>query len=356
MKKKVHFVTGSLAGGGAERVLILLAGGLQDKRYNVSIISFSDPDEYSYDKRINRIRLHHGKIINHTISRFLQLLKYYRKKNNRPDIIISFLPPVSFVTILIAKIYNIKIIVSEHINHLQIGTKRDRFTRKYLYRFADITTVLTKFDVPYYKKYRAQVYVMPNPCSFEIQTDLNYERENSIIAIGNLDRFHHKGFDNLISLISPILKKNPTWNLKIIGSGEQGMELLRNLVNKNQIGNQVTFTGFRKDIKEIMKISEIFILPSRFEGLPMVLIEAISQGMICLAYDCKTGPSDIIISGKNGILVEDQNIIQMQNELEKLIHNKELRNTIRTNTIKSIGRFSIDNIICQWELLISKIV
>src|SRR5690606_39054963 len=122
------------------------------------------------------------------------------------------------------------------------------------------------------------------------------------------------------------------------GGGENGMKYLKALVKKYDIENQVTFTGFRKDVKTLMQESEIFILPSRFEGLPMVLLEAMSQGMACIAYDCKTGSSDIIEHNINGLLIEDQKIIAMQLGLEKLIQDKQFRKKLGSNAQKSIDR------------------
>tara|TARA_R110002049_G_scaffold197763_1_gene367830 strand:- start:6450 stop:7523 length:1074 start_codon:yes stop_codon:yes gene_type:complete len=355
MKIKIDFITASLTGGGAERVLILLANEVVKKSDKVSILTFGGTDSYEYDKNINRIKLHGGNIKNHTLRRFSQLYKYYKKKENRPDVIISFLPSVSFVAILIARIFKIKIIVSEHINHLQIGPLRDQFTRKYLYRLANFTTVLTKFDIDYYQKYNANVVVMPNPCTFSALADNNHAKENSIIAVGNLDRYHHKGFDNLITIVTPILKKHPTWDLKIVGEGETGMNHLLQLAIKSNIENRISFLGFRSDVKDILKNSEIFILSSRFEGLPMVLMEAMSQGMACIAYNCKTGPSDILTHRENGLLIDDQNIVEMQESLELLITDRDLRKNLSNNAISSLERFSMKTIITKWEELFDKI-
>jgi len=356
MKNKIDFITASLTGGGAERVLILLANELVLKDNNVNIITFGGTDSYEYDNNINRIQLHDGTIKNHTLRRFFQLYKFYKKKENRPNTIISFLPSVSFVAILVAKIFKIKIIVSEHINHLQVGSIRDQFTRKYLYRLANFTTVLTKFDIDYYQKHRANVVVMPNPCTFKVLKTNEHLREKSIVAVGNLDRYHHKGFDNLITIVAPILQKNPSWNLKIVGEGDTGMNYLQDLARKNNIEDQIIFLGFRNDVQDIMKKAEIFILSSRFEGLPMVIMEALSQGMACIAYDCKTGPSDIIVNGTNGLLIEDQNIVAMQESLGLLINNKKLRKELSDNALTSLDRFSMQTIITKWEELFAKIL
>src|SRR5690606_31234204 len=111
----------------------------------------------------------------------------------------------------------------------------------------------------------------------------------------------------------PIFRDHKEWVLKVVGGGDKGLDYLNQLAVKYSIKNQIIFTGFRKDVNSIMRESEIFILSSRFEGLPMVLLEAMSQGMACIAYDCKTGPADIIEHGKNGLLINDQDIKAMQN-------------------------------------------
>jgi glycosyltransferase involved in cell wall biosynthesis len=349
----IHFITGSLRGGGAERVLILLANKFIEK-YEVTIVTFKGDDAFTPSKEITRVKLHSGTIKNHTLRRFFHLLNFYKVKENRPDLIISFMPPISFVSILIAKRFKLNIIVSEHINHLKKGSLRDQFTRKYLYKFANFTTVLTQFDVDYYNKYGAKVVVMPNPCTYQNLKE-TVKRNKNIIAVGNLDRYHHKGFDNLIKLSAPILKSQNDWKLIIIGSGDEGLNILSHLAHKYDIQNKVVFTGFRNDIKEIMKQSEIFILPSRFEGLPMVLLEAMSQGMACIAYDCKTGPSDIIINEINGLLIEDQNMSSMQNGLIKLIEDSSLRDRLSFNAVKSVEKYSINNIGKMWDNLFQRL-
>jgi glycosyltransferase involved in cell wall biosynthesis len=233
------------------------------------------------------------------------------------------------------------------------------FTKKILYRKADLLTVLTAFDINYYKKHGANVMVMPNPCTFK-PIDLKKEqfnsREKTILAVGNLDRYHHKGLDNLIPLVAPILKTNLDWKLKIVGGGEKGLIFLTKIVKQHNLENQIIFTGFQNNISEIMLKSSIFILPSRFEGLPMVLLEAMSQGMACIAYDCKTGPSDIITNNQNGILVSDQNTEEMGKNLLKLMKDDALRYSLSENGVKSLERYNINKIMKDYEIIIDKII
>lgn len=353
---KLDFIITSLNGGGAERVMVILANNFAKIGYEVKLITFygkPDGDAYSLHHNVKRIELHGGKFKNHKIRSLNNLYQFYKKKENRPDIIISFLIFTNLISILVAKLHNIRIISSEHINHLEGEQPMylTKFTRNLVYRMSDIVTVLTKFDVEYYKKRKANVVVMPNPCSFVPIKENNHARDKEILAVGSLDRYHHKGFDNLIELITPVLKANPEWILKIIGGGDKGRFYLESLIKESNIEKQIVFTGFQNNVSEHMKKGSIFILSSRFEGLPMVLLEAMSQGMTCIAYNCKTGPSDIITHSSNGILVEDQNKSEMQKELLNLMNNRDLRASLSKNAINSLSSFSLDEITNKWENL-----
>lgn len=356
---KIDFIISDLLGGGAQRVMVILANHFAKKGYDISIITFGgEKDEFEINPLIKRIKLHKSKIKIRRIGALVNLLKYYKAKKNRPAIIISFITLMNLISIIVAKVYSIKIIISEHNSHLQAQRPKllTHATRKLFYRHADFVTVLTSYDIDFYKKLKSNVVVMPNPCSFMPVEKSKKQREKVILAAGNLDRYHHKGFDNLISLIEPILKSNPDWILKIIGGGDTGKSYLKNIAENSDITKQVVFAGFQSNVAEIMNNSEIFILSSRYEGLPMVLLEAMSQGMACIAYDCKTGPSDIITNEVNGLLIEDQNIPSMQNGLKKLISDELLRDKLKANAIKSLDNYSIKSIEERWEKLFNELL
>ena len=351
---KIHFVIGDLGGGGAQRVMAILANDFAQKGHDISIITLYDNeggDAYEIDDKIKRVELQEGRIKNRKLRAFFNLTSFYRPKINRPDVIISFLSLINLIAILVAKIYGIKIIASEHNNHLQPTEPKNltHFTWNYIYRWANKITVLTAFDLGFYKNRKADVVVMPNPRTFMPNfSAVDHAKSKTILAVGNLNRYHHKGFDNLIPLIEPVLKENPDWKLKILGGGDKGAEFLKSLAEAGNVNDQIIFAGFQSNVGEHMLDASIFVLPSRFEGLPMVLLEAMAQGMACIAYDCKTGPSDIIEDGVNGILIEDQNLMEMQNGLKLLIENEELRKKVSIKAINSLERFSIETISTKW--------
>ncbi len=358
---KIDFIMSSLGGGGAERVLALMVNSLaKNRKYEITVITlYKSTEVYDLDPIVKRVQIKENKLIpNLTVSSIVNLFRHYKNKSHRPDFMVSFMTTTNFISIIVAKLFSIKIIAQEHISHVGSGQKKNiitDITRKHLYKKADVLTVLTSFDVPYYKKLGAEVYVMPNPCSFNAITENYHQRDKTILAVGSLNRFHHKGFDTLINLMVPIFNKYPDWRLKIAGSGEDGLKYLTELAKKNNILDKIIFTGFITNISDLMHESSIFILSSRYEGLPMVLLEALSQGMACISFDCVTGPSDIINNYENGLLIEDQNIEKMQQGLYDLIDNEKLRNKLANEGIKSLNKFDIVAITERYEALFNKL-
>jgi glycosyltransferase involved in cell wall biosynthesis len=325
--------------------------------YNIRVITFMGGDAYNLDERIIRLRFHNRKIYRNVIlTCFVGLLKFYSKKENRPDIVNPHIGIMGLPTIPIARLYNIKIIVSEHFNHVY---QEQNILRKilwnYLYKRADSITILTNFDLPFFSKKNKKTVVMENPCSFDVlNANIKY-RDLTILAIGSLNRYVHKGFDTLIKVVSKVLPQFPDWNLKIIGEGDMGKKYLENIANEFNVSEQIQFLGYRSDVKEIMSTSEIFILSSRYEGLPMVLLEALSQKMACISFDCITGPSEIIQNNINGLLVEDQNMEEMTLKLTELITNESLRRKLQKNAPNALDKYSIEKVGKKWMKLFEEI-
>jgi glycosyltransferase involved in cell wall biosynthesis len=355
---RIDFVINAIRGGGAERVLAALSEVFLKKGHQVKIISFEAiSDQYPMNPSIQRIKLSKQVLPTAKASNLWNLYKYYKVKTNRPDVVISFLSLNNLISILVCKYLGIPVIVSEHHNHLHVDNPKwlTKFTWKRIYRYANWVTVLTKYDEPFFKKYKCNVYVMPNPCSFPISEEVERPREKTVIAIGKLNRYHHKGFDNLIEIMSKVLPEKKDWHLKIVGDGENGLKYLKELVKNKGIEDQVEFAGFRKDVKSLLEKSSIFILPSRYEGLPMVLLEAMSQGTTCIAYDCITGPSEIIDNRQNGLLIANQDKQQMSEGLYELMTDSSLRLKLSRNGLTSLDRFDIETIYTKWAELLNSL-
>jgi len=356
---KIDFLINKMEAGGAERVVSILANYLTEKQHEVRIITFQGTDSYELHPNVKRVRLHKHPFFRSVVfNGFFSLLHFYRKKANRPDIMSSHIHFLGYMTIPISKLYGINLIVSEHSNHIAGNTFAHKILWNVLYRLPDAVTILTRFDLEFFSTKNKRVIVMPNPCPFEVivaKNALNHRRKE-ILAIGNLDRYQIKGFDNLIPIAAKVLKQNPDWRLQIIGGGESGTVILKKMIAEYDMSGQIFLLGLQNNIKERLSKTEIFILPSRYEGLPMALLEAMSQGAGCIAYNCVSGPSDIIIDKENGLLIENQNSDEMASKLHELMNNTELRDKFHEQAPKSMERFSISVIGAKWESLIKEIL
>ena len=354
---KIDFLISKMTDGGAQRVISLIANYLDEQGHQIRVISFTGGDQYPLNETIERVKLHNQPLLKSVVfSGFFSLLSFYRKKKNRPDIMNSHIDLLGYMTIPIAKIYGIKIVVSEHNNYLSRYTYQERFLWTFMYPLVNAVTILTSFDLAYFSKKNKSVEIMPNPCSFETIAAANhFVRKKTIVAIGQLNRYHHKGFDNMLHIAKAVGEQHPDWTFKIVGAGDNGRAHLEELAQELKLTN-VEFTGYRTDIKNILATAEIFMMPSRFEGLPMTLLEAMSQGAACISYNCVSGPSDIIVDGQNGLLIEDQNKSAMVDGLFRLIANTELRTSFQHQAPLALEKFSMANVGDKWNTLFKEVL
>lgn len=274
----------------------------------------------------------------------------------RPDLITSFSTTMNLVCILISKISRIKVLCCEHNNYyFNFNNIVNKLTKTFFYKFSDHLTVLTQRDLRLYTTIKSnKISVLENPIVNNKPTNNSHDKQNIILAVGNYSRYYHKGFDNLIKIFSNIHEIIPDYELYIIGGGDN--KTLRNLCFDYGVESKVVFTGLTKNIDQYYRISKLFVLTSRFEGFPMVLLEAMSNGLPCIAYDCFTGPSEIITNNKDGILIEDQNITKFENSVLNLIKDNSKLNELSKNALKRSQDFMVDKIIIKWEKIINKLI
>lgn len=360
--KRIFFITSSLSSGGAERVMAVLANRLSEIGYNTTIISKAHiPPFYEIKNRVKLVFLPPKINYNNKVSTFFgrcilnrNIYKYL--KNEKPDIVISFSTTTNGSMILICRLLKLFVIASEHNNYkVNLKSLPIWLIKRHIYPHATYLTVLTERDkIEYYGKYMKNVIVMPNPLPLQPIDKINLRhRKELILAVGNLSRWRHKGFDKLLVIFSKIEKKYSNWQLFIAGAGDPTW-LKKEIKNLN-LENRVILLGAVKDIQSLMLRSSIFAMTSRWEGLPMVLIEAMSQGMACIAFDCFTGPGDIIKNGSDGILIEDQNIDLFVNKLSALIEKKELRLKLGLNAVETSRKYFPEKILQKWFSLFEKI-
>lgn len=361
---KLLFFIQSLVGGGAERVMTILCNKLVKRGYEIYLaadLSFPIAYEINPDIKLLDLKIPNEK---NALSRQYHLLKNIRKiaKEVKPDIMISFVWAMNGKVIIATKGLKIPLIVSEHCPFYNNRDRKKPLPYEALMRYhvnkgADLVTVLTKYDYDFLGKKMDHRIVMHNPLTFDVkeQTLLNKTRKKTILGVGNVDRWHHKGFDYLIEIWAGIAKKYPDWNLEIAGGGrKESFEYLKDIAKKLGVIDSVVFLGFRNDIDKILEESSIFALTSRHEGLPMVLLEAMSKGCACISF-WMPGSIEIIKDGVNGIITPEKNILAMQNKLCELIDDESLRQKLSEEGLKSLEKFNPNLIVDKWVKLFSKL-
>ncbi len=189
--------------------------------------------------------------------------------------------------------------------------------------------------------YRDKCFVLPNFTNVNIVPH-RVDSNKTIISVGRL--VEQKDQKTLIKAYAKIKEIYKDWSLKIYGEGPLKMELTE-LCNNLGLYPQDILKGVSKDIKSIYNTSEIFVLPSLFEGFGLTIVEAMSYGLTVVAFDDCEGAKNLIYNGFDGILVNVNNgsrVDALFFELIKLIKNEEKRKILGCEAIKKVASFSIE--------------
>jgi glycosyltransferase involved in cell wall biosynthesis len=131
---------------------------------------------------------------------------------------------------------------------------------------------------------------------------------------------------------------------------------LENIISSFDLNGKVTLVGQVGNVVDWYKKAEIFVLSSRYEGFPNVLLEAMSSGCACIAFNCETGPSDIVQHEHNGILVHNGDIDSLYKAIKMLIIDERKRNILSYNATKIIDFYSEEKIVSEWSNLFNEVI
>ena len=308
--KKIVFFTGSLNGsGGTERVSTIIANQLSEIGYTVQFLSLHDGDspffKVNNDIKINT--LFNEKIcFKKNYYKVIYKLREYLKKNEI-DVIINVDTLLSLYSLVACIRLNIRNISWEHFNFINdLGLKLRKLSR-YISAYAcDDVVTLTDMDKGYWLKntiHKANIVRISNPSSYELSNSRCKVNAKIVLSAGRLT--HIKGFDLLLESWALVIKQRQDWTLRIVGSGEEHNSL-KIQAEKLGLGESVQWVSHVDNMAEQYESAALYVMSSRFEGLPMVLLEAISAGLPLVSFDCKTGPREII-DPSCGWLAEDGN-------------------------------------------------
>lgn len=339
---KICFVSAGLEGGGMERSLTNIANYAAGKGYQVTILNLFKTDVFfDLHPDITLIWPDLDRASTHRLQYAARLIPYIRQqlKQVKPDTVLSFGEWFNAYVIMATKFLGIPVFVSDRMGPmLKIGFLLET-TRRIMYRFATgiISQTTTAEKILFQKTGAKNIIVIPNALNV-IDTDTTVKKKQ-IITVGRLSR--EKGQSVLIRAFAAL--ENIDWTLHIVGDGKE-KENLENLALCLGVSKRVYFYGHLKNFNTILGESEIFVLPSLYEGFPNALIEAMSVPLACISSDCVAGPSDIIEHGYNGFLFEPNDEKRLTELLKQLIQDPELRNNLARNAYEVRQELALNKI------------
>lgn len=359
----ILFLIGHIGHGGAENVVATLTSQLAQKGHRITLVTHLKNQFYTVAPEVNLIDVRkweydtfEGKLPVRIFKKIANRFKDYSNikriiREEKPDVTISFLAAWLWQLIFLCK--DTPLICAER-NAMEYPHGRNNFlTKRILYKRAYAVQVMSRYDKAWLRNRYRRVFPMPNPLRFEPLTlekyDSIFANRKNILACG---RIHpQKGFEKLISAFSKIADKYPEWNVDIVGLKESDdyFNSLVKMINGFGLEDRIHFLGPRNDMDAIMQSHSVFCLSSQHEGFPNVLSEAMANGMASVSFDIVTGPSEIIIDGLDGVIVEDQNEDELAEGLSSIMADKGLRYLLGANAIKNIKRFERDKIVDRWE-------
>ena len=360
-KHRICIVSEQLEGGGAERCSAVLSQFFDVNNCEVHHVITIDKIEYEYaGKLLNLGKLKKGSYnLRDRIKRFKVLYQFF-KTNSFDFIIDTRVVNRQFQELLIVKfIYNAPLIVMVHSYMLDLYFPKNQIFANIIYSkakkiIAVSNTIKNKITSQYNYK---QVETIYNPINIdfimeqsEIKIEVHYK---FILAVGNMNT-NVKQFDQLISIYSKSILPNMGVKLLILGDGLLRYNLEQQAYNLN-LKDKVIFKGRIKNPFPYYKLAFFTILTSKNEGFPTVLLESMACKTPVIAYNCLSGPSEIIHNNQNGILVENQNQEQMILAINEMSSNKNLYLHCKNNCLASVEKYSIQNIGNQWLQLFNSL-
>ena len=360
---KILVVIDQLAFGGAGRVCSILVDGLVERGSDVTVCTSTryHPINYKLSEKVQIKEWYDPEPVRHTLmGKFLNMYnrhKYYRRalRDVQPDMIIAFTHYIFFYVRLWTYGYDTPIIASDHTSMGRDLGHFSNFIRHKYYAKADIVTILTNKDSLLLGDKLPNKVIVYNPVTFDGLVQPT-ERRRNIICVGRKDFWSVKGFDRMIQIWSMLASEYPEWVLEIVGPGQKDSEdKLMMIVDKYRLHGRVRFVGEQSDMQTVYTNASIFALPSRVEGFPMVLLEAMSQGCACVSFSMQGAIKEIINDGLDGSIVADDDISGFAEKLKELIEDDVRRESYSTNAMKNVQRFSKNRFIDRWEELIKRL-
>jgi glycosyltransferase involved in cell wall biosynthesis len=359
---RLAFVISALSSGGAERVLVSLVKGLSARGHRITVVTVygRELDFFQLPAGVDRVALGLGEDtvglwakLSANFRRFLALRRAIRAA--KPDAVISFLARTNVLALVAAAGLAVPVIVAEHTDPFREPLARswERLRRITYRRAARVVSVSEAIDRYFDWIAVDRRAVIPNPVDFaemeQSAPPLELPWPRAILSMGRLAP--EKGFDLLIEAFARVAGRFPDWGLAILGEGALRGKL-ESLAAEHGVAGRVLLPGAVPAPAGTLKKADLFVLSSRWEALPLALIEAMACGVAVVATECMRSPANWIRPGENAVLVPAEDAVGLAAAMEGLMQDPARRRLLGQNAARSVRHFDLDQIVGRWEDLL----
>lgn len=351
---RLTIIAPSLGAGGTERAVVTLANGLQARGCQVTVISFTAPadDHFELYPAVQRERLAFYQVVawwRRPWAAF-QRLWYLRRKvqSTQPDVVLSLSDRTNIRLVLALLGSSCKIVLGERSNpHALKYSKFWEWLRKVCYRSIETLVVQSDGVADWARGLGVKrVVKIPNsvpawPVATRQPRPL-HATGRTVVSLGRLAP--EKGLDVLLAAWQAIPQRPQSWRLLIGGDGPERAHLGQ--LARDQ--SQVEFVGLVNDVSEFLAQADLLVLPSRYEGFPNVLLEALHAGVPVIASDCEFGPRDIVREDVDGVLVPVDDVASLSAALSGLLEDATRLRRYAENSREVALRFDPEESFTRW--------
>lgn len=368
--RRICLFIGALNTGGAERVMAWLARRLAEDGDEVTLITLETPanDRIAVDGAVRRHGLdlfggHHPLAKPFAnLGRVLALRRALARFE--ADTLVAFMTHESVLAVLATLGTGRRVVISERTAPWRKSPGRvwDALRRRF-YRFADVQVAQTE-PIAQWLRTRAgcrAVRVIPNAVQYPLPSHpprvspdaLRRPRRKLLLAVGT--KPYQKGFDLLIEAFGAVAGEHPDWHLAFLGlradRAERGLSGAAIMRRARDLGLEARtlFVDHVGNVGDWYAAADLFVLPSRFEGFPNALIEAMSHGCASIAMDCETGPRDIVEDGVNGLLVTEFSSQALAAALSRCMSDPALRQALAAEAVRVREAFGEEAVFRRWR-------
>ena len=363
-QKKLILFMPSIEGGGVEKNLFLISDYLSNKNDKIYLITASKKYKKKFNKKIKLIlpKFNIWDKLGRKMKYFVCLLLLLKEiKKDKNLLILCF--QANIYCIILCKIFNRKIIVRS--NSSPSGWSKN-FLKNNVFKFilkkADRILVNSiEFKKQLKKKFNVNAVCIYNPLnkneiikkskfkSFKIFSSKNK------LKIINVGRFVDQKDQLTMLKALNLLSKKIDFEAVLVGSGILKDSLIE-YAKKNKINNKIKFINYSTNPYPLINQSDLLILSSKYEGLPNVLLEALALKKFVISSDCPTGPKEILLNGKGGLLFKVGNHYELEKKISYYLDNKKICKLMLNNALNKLNRFDFNTNMQKYLLSIKEFI